>query len=699
MNQTAQGLAALGRGPDTMLVHMAPEEVAGLQALALKHGGTLTVNPETGLAEAGFLKNILPMVAGFALGPAGFGLSSAMAGLTVGGITALTSKSLEKGLMAGLGAYGGSGLGESLMGAGTGALSSAAGNTAASGVTQAVPVAATEGIGTTVAQNAASAIPAGATNAVSQTAVDAFGSTIPNPAFSPIQTTTVAPQLDFANAYSQDQAMQKAVADKLASATPMDRLGAGFNAATSSSDAALAFAKANKMPLGALGIAALSGSDDKNVPTPNDPGMIRPYTYSRTKVPGVFDRTPNDPMSSRERQYFNDQYTARTPYKAPGPEYMAEGGPVEDMSDANAIGMNTGYPQADIRTGAYATPYQQPISRNVVTGVQGAGVNPYTGQAQFADGGSVTGTVGGYTYNPRTGLYTKPGGQGATTVAPTGGLSGASGDSGGSDAPNYVNPNVAKETFEEQSARNQKLNDFLTEVLPTVLSPFSTMARGLYSTPLAGGVANFFDPLGSQPNYGIPVENAGTYAGMPPMGQTSYESGVGNPGEGGGFSQAEANNAAAQANSESGASSGDYGGYSGSTDSSGDGTGGEARGGLNLNGKYYPPQYAQGGLAALAQGGMSNLGSYSDGGRLLRGPGDGVSDSIPAMIGQKQQARLADGEFVVPARIVSELGNGSTEAGARQLYAMMDRVQKARKKTVGKDKVATNSRAAKLLPA
>ena len=98
-------------------------------------------------------------------------------------------------------------------------------------------------------------------------------------------------------------------------------------------------------------------------------------------------------------------------------------------------------------------------------------------------------------------------------------------------------------------------------------------------------------------------------------------------------------------------------------------------------------------------GGVSDLGGYSDGGRLLRGPGDGVSDSIPAMIGQKQQARLADGEFVVPARIVSELGNGSTEAGARQLYAMMDRVQKARKKTVGKDKVATNSRAAKLLPA
>jgi hypothetical protein len=111
--------------------------------------------------------------------------------------------------------------------------------------------------------------------------------------------------------------------------------------------------------------------------------------------------------------------------------------------------------------------------------------------------------------------------------------------------------------------------------------------------------------------------------------------------------------------------------------------------------------FATGGLMALAAGGGAqyNLGSYSDGGRLLRGPGDGVSDSIPATIGKGRPARLADGEFVVPARIVSELGNGSTEAGAKQLYAMMDRVQKARGKTVGKGKVAANSRASKHLPA
>jgi len=118
----------------------------------------------------------------------------------------------------------------------------------------------------------------------------------------------------------------------------------------------------------------------------------------------------------------------------------------------------------------------------------------------------------------------------------------------------------------------------------------------------------------------------------------------------------------------------------------------DARGGF-INRGLFDQRYAAGGINRY------NLGGYSDGGRLLRGPGDGVSDSIPATIGNRQPARLADGEFVVPARIVSELGNGSTEAGARKLYAMMDRVQRARRGTVGKGRVAKNSRAEQYLPA
>jgi hypothetical protein len=153
-----------------------------------------------------------------------------------------------------------------------------------------------------------------------------------------------------------------------------------------------------------------------------------------------------------------------TPYQ-PRMYNYAGGGPVEMMSNANAIGANTGYPMADISKGAYATPYQQPISRNVLTGAADTGVNPMTGEMQFAGGG------------------------------------------------------------------------------------------------------------------------------------------------------------------------------------------------------------------------ISSLGGYSDyarGGRMLKGPGDGMSDNIPATIAGKQPARLANEEFVVPADVVSHLGNGSSEAGAKALYKMMDRVRQAR---------------------
>jgi hypothetical protein len=90
--------------------------------------------------------------------------------------------------------------------------------------------------------------------------------------------------------------------------------------------------------------------------------------------------------------------------------------------------------------------------------------------------------------------------------------------------------------------------------------------------------------------------------------------------------------------------------------------------------------------AHMAAGGIADLGSYSDGGRMLKGPGDGMSDNIPATIGGKQPARLADGEFVVPADVVSHLGNGSTDAGAKQLYSMMNKVRKARTGTTKQGK-------------
>jgi len=118
--------------------------------------------------------------------------------------------------------------------------------------------------------------------------------------------------------------------------------------------------------------------------------------------------------------------------------------------------------------------------------------------------------------------------------------------------------------------------------------------------------------------------------------------------------------------------------------------------------RYDPRRYraaASGGLMdteparRMAAGG---LGSYSDGGQTLKGPGDGMSDSIPASIGDKQPARLADGEFVIPADVVSGLGNGSTDAGARQLYELMDKVRAAR---TGRTKQAPEINPRKMMPA
>lgn len=75
---------------------------------------------------------------------------------------------------------------------------------------------------------------------------------------------------------------------------------------------------------------------------------------------------------------------------------------------------------------------------------------------------------------------------------------------------------------------------------------------------------------------------------------------------------------------------------------------------------------ATGGIAALAKG------------RYLGGPSDGMEDKLPASIDGKQAAKLSHGEFVIPADVVSHLGNGNSEAGAKQLYAMMDRIRQAR---------------------
>ena len=129
LHTLAEHLQSAGRHGDSVLVHMSPREVQGLQALAMAHGGSLTINPQTGLPEAFFLAAILPTIAGMGLKAAG--MSAMQAALTTGAIGTVATGSLGKGLMMGLGAYGGAGLGGGLFGAGKAAQGAAAQSLAA----------------------------------------------------------------------------------------------------------------------------------------------------------------------------------------------------------------------------------------------------------------------------------------------------------------------------------------------------------------------------------------------------------------------------------------------------------------------------------------------------------------------------------------------------------------------------------------
>ena len=679
----ATELAKKGRGPDSMLVHMSPKEVSGLQSLAHSKGGSLTINPHTGLPEAGFLDEALgglnKLTGGLAAPILGAGISYFSGGTIdpmtaagiVGGVTGLSSGNLSQGLMAGLGAYGGASLTGSLANAGT-----------SKSVTDAYTAAGGAGGGETAAQAAAEA----------------------------------------------------------AAKNPMSvaNLGAGAQAAWANPKD---FLKDNAMGLGALGMGLAGGADtQQQMPQGGlqNPGYIRPFSY--------------DPKTG--------QYTAKTPVRANdwnargfangGEVRMAEGGATPGGDGSMAIydylmgkGPN---PYTQQQQTAAQTPTTPPVTPPVTppaipattenllgTGKAPAGGAHGSGSTLVNDGSGMGGATSNFTDSQWSTIkdirnefgWNNPVDMGSLKAAGNLAASPYTGIAG--LASGAINPNLAIKAYVDQYAQEHMLPAQVAEearihdILSGKTDPSNGWTPGGELSPgqLAGGSSQ----MGPGPT---PTGGSDSFTsrgiGVSPGGDTG-DSSVGN-------ASTAAQAAAAQT------TQGTYGGYTtGSTTNSGgdggDGGGGGGGGGGNAVGGYYkdghfnqpamarggstqrfydhsgkfqmgaPKVYAVGGIAALAQGGQpeGHLGSYSDGGRLLKGPGDGVSDDIPATIGHGQPARLADGEFVIPARIVSELGNGSTDAGARVLYQMMARVQAGRKKSIGKDRVAVNSRAAKHLPA
>jgi hypothetical protein len=392
-----------------------------------------------------------------------------------------------------------------------------------------------------------------------------------------------------------------------------------------------------------------------------------------------------------ERNFFEPVYTRR----------MASGGLAGGMND------DASYPMANVNRNAYGYSTQQ----TPMMGAQDAGIDMFTGEQRMAPGG-VTDDVAYpavVVYGPDGKMYSSP--REAIEAGVT----------------NYTTSppaNPVKAPVDHYAPGSRLASVSGTDTIDYVYDPktfkFERVNRPASPAPEGGATpgvdagggdmgAGMSDSAFADANFGdAAIAAADAYAAADAVG----ESGFGTMGSFGSSAFGDANfgdaaSAAAAGYAAADAQAGDaaFGGASfGGGDTSGGPSGGDTSGGPSGGGgtDYGSDgfgNYAVGGLAALARGGMSHLGDYSDGGRLLRGPGDGVSDSIPATIANKRPARLADGEFVVPARIVSELGNGSTEAGARKLYAMMDRIQRARRKTVGKGKVAKNSRADRYLPA
>ena len=854
LHKFAEQVAAQGRGDDSLLVHMTPDEVQRLQKFAEANGRSLTINPTTGLPEAGFLsdlfKAVAPIALGAFLGPgafgiAGLGMSAGTAGLVTGGLTTLATGSLSRGLMAGLGAYGGAGLAEGLMGAGVGA-----------------------------AQQ----------SAMGSLSADQIAAEMAN------------------TELTKQGVLNQAAADatKSAMANTGQAVSSGFNAVTATPSAMGAFAKQNFGNIAAAAAPIMAGA---MVPTTTKMPENTSPAYIRQKLYDPYTQTYKSltPIKANEfgSRSFSDAYTnpqtgematlqprAPSGFAGGGIVALAIGGDtkaaLEDAyakNDVDAInkivsenkitaedvgstwkgfdtsgiaGLNLYTPPADNTGGGGggAPTYTQytedqmssflsnPANKNIDinqaikdTNADPAAVNKYLASLTSPFVGSTwdkggSGTLG--IYNNMVGIGVDPNEYYKAAIAANPNYAGWSkediargynldkgayalssqlgGKVSDKDWVNFMDTNKysVNDMAQAFGLSIKEVNDRYnavknaekkttgtgtnTSTTTTTTNPVTTTV--LPTTPKTNAPPGTRNPYGNVNNPGdltfnadgsitvqpnIPGRPYGGFSGMNEV-KNAYTAGGGSlgytakapktieefnqlynkqtgdslaaydylMGKGGGkypvqsqaasrstgimrpyFSEGMRYKPKFLSYDEQGntvASSTNPNAPKPDAAASGtlkakainvlDNQGNTAEATLREDGFYYTSDgrkfdvtgaevAAGGGMMGYAMGGgLGSLGSYSDGGRLLKGPGDGVSDSIPATIGAKNQpARLADGEFVIPARIVSELGNGSTDAGAKKLYAMMDRVQRARGKTTGKNKIAANSRADKHLPA
>jgi hypothetical protein len=836
-----------------MLVHMTPGEVKGLHALALAHGGQLTINPDTGLYEANFLKKLLPTVLGFGLNFLFPGLGALGSAALVGaGETIRTGGDLGKGLMAGLGAFGGAGLGSAVSGIGAAATDTgtkilaqeAAQNLGKEAGAKAAQEAVTNQIKHQAANQAAtlggrlSNFGAGAKELFTGSqnlglggfgGVKALGSTMGMPAISGLGMTAanaMSPDMQIpGGGYEIDDSYYEsggydpvtgtfregrfrkgypgfpppgmagggvipAPNGSYPLAKPSDSVGGygpDIDPYTGEERFADGGSVGNNQSLEAYYQSLLAppvqqgggGQDFANymqglntfvtspvaAPTPpaqqpppagvappgaggrpiaggggyyGDGGMRWDSTQGRFVADAPQGRPGgNDPFSAIDNidlsNFGNIDFSALQRYmggmsgarggNTPGPKAPFDRG-VDDqfidyMGDDMGIGAGDmgggmggmgdtgGGMGADMGAGAGGMPDLSGIDLSALQGMIGGGMGQGPATNPFAEGytPSADTGMGDVAYAGGTPGFDMTGGMGGgmDEIAYAGGTPGFDMTGGGREytpPPDFSSgpimpmqpqmPEPAPQPAPQQPAFDMGGFDFSS------LAGLGSLGGGMDFGGMGGMQQPAPQPAPDMGGFGMFGGGDGGlgFSGMQqPAPQPAPDMG-GFGGFGGGmdFSGLGGFDAGAMA-PQPAPDMGGFGGFGGmpqqpapSFDMGGMGGGMDFGGGMDYSGMDF------GSVGGFAGGGPIQ---YAAGGKFLRGPGDGMSDDIKANINGEQEARLADGEFVIPADVVSHIGNGSSEAGADRLYKMMADIRKAR---TGKTRQAPEINAKKYLP-
>ena len=636
----AKQMEAKGRKGDSMLVHMTAKEVAALQKMAESAGGSLSVNPETGLVEANFLKRMLPTLVGIGVGAATMNpFAGAAAGAAVGGYQARRNDQdvLLGAAMGGLGGYGGAGIGAGLTSAGAGAAQSAAMSAIPQGATTAAH---------TAAQNAAMQ---GLSGAAANNAAAEASKTL------------------MAQGFATDQGIQNlaaAEASKNFMAQPVyTQLGQGASALGKE-----AGRDAFMQNVGGIGGLAKTASmatapmmapgkmETEEMPKEDDEMIVYDYNMNRTGA------ELNPSATSAERRYFDGQYSPARRIRARDYPY-AEGGEVAD--DGVAGGM----------TGASKAAFDYLMGNAASSAPQGIASLRAAPQDTVLSAASNQ----EYIFNPATGAFSKnPNYVDPAAVAaaakrdPFDFLRSSFGGSGSDGGGDYADPNPGWTGMSDaDKAAYYRENPTMAAITQAGQKAFSFTTPGLaqqYAVPDFVREQEMI-AMGLNPNQNFSVpgfDYSGDY--------DSFASDRVSPGAG-----------------YVGDNSLEMGGGGGGVDHSSPGPGsnyggeGEAAGGLI--------QLADGGLMGLAKGGMrsggfvvpadvvsmvgegntdagySRIKSMIPGATAIKGKDGGQADTVKTSIEGKQPARVAHGEMYIPPETVKRMG------GAKKLYAMMDRVR------------------------